>query len=99
MRELLRASVQLGVSPRLLAECLGTSQRAVRARANSAAGGTVTAELIEQLTDLTPRQLDRVSRGELTRSADPADHEGGASYRIRDVVRAVLSIPTTPSPG
>jgi hypothetical protein len=90
MRELLRASVRLGVPASLLAECLGTSQGAVRARANSAADGTISAELIQQLTDLTPRQLNRLSNGELTRHGDQTDRE---VYPTTNVIRAVLKTP------
>jgi hypothetical protein len=89
MRELLGASVGLGVPGQLLAECLGTSRGSVRNRAVSS-DGTLTAELIQKLTELTPRQLDRLSKGELTRDGDKVDR---AAYPTVDVVRALLNTP------
>jgi hypothetical protein len=95
MREVLAASVRLGVPIHLLAECLDKSRESVRNRA-SGLDGTITPELIKQLTDLTPAQLDRLSRGELTRHADQADrahHADPVEYLTTDVVRALLNTP------
>ncbi len=89
MRELLGASVRLGVPAQLLAECLGTNRAAVRNRA-SGRDGPMSAELIRQLTDLTPDELDQLSGGELTRHAGQRDPP---MYVTLDVVRALLSTP------
>lgn len=65
---------------------------------NRASGldGTITAELVKELTDLTPAQLNRLSRGELTRHAEQADRPARpATYRTLDVVRALLHTPRT----
>jgi hypothetical protein len=93
MRELLAASVRLGVPTQQLAECLGVRRDAVRNRAGGL-DGKMSAELIHQLTDLTPAQLDRFSRGELSRARahpDPADQ--APAYLTTDVVRALLKTP------
>lgn len=92
MRELLGASMRLGVPTQLLAECLGSSRDSVRNRA-SGRDGTISAELIKELTGLTPAQLDHLSGGELTRHAQQAD---GRGYATPDVVRALLSTPRQP---
>lgn len=91
-REVLGASVRLGVPTPVLAACMGTSRASLRNRA-SRVDGVIPAELVRQLTDLTPRQLDRLSRGELTRGGNLADRP---EYPTIDVVRALLS---TPRPG
>lgn len=88
-RDVLGASVRLGVPVPLLAACLGTSRASLRDRA-SFADGTITAELVRQLTDLTPRQLDRLSMGELSRDGTAADRD---VYPAVDVVRALLKTP------
>jgi hypothetical protein len=87
MRELLSASVRLGVPAQLLAECLGTSRQAVRNRASSL-DGAITPELLQQLTDLTPTQLDSLSGGELTRSGRLTNQ---GTHSTTDVIRAVLA--------
>ena len=46
----------------------------------------MSAELVYQLTDLTPAQLDRFSRGELTRAG--AHPDPGQAYLTTDVIRA-----------
>lgn len=93
MREVLGASVRLGISIDLLAECLGRTRSSVRNRA-SGSDGTLTAELIKELTDLTPSQLNRLSKGELTRNADQANHPTGQpTYLTIDVIRALLQTP------
>ena len=89
MRELLGASVRLGVPAQQLAECLGTSRESVRNRATGL-DGRMSAELIRQLIDLTPAELDDLSGGELTRHAGPSDPP---AYLTLDVVRALLSAP------
>lgn len=89
MRELLGASVRLGVSAQQLGECLGTSRASVRNRA-SGREGPMSAELIEQLTGLTPALLDHLSGGELTRHGGPPPQP---TYLTLDVVRALLSTP------
>ena len=93
MRELLSASVRLGVPTQQLAECLGRSRESVRNRA-SGRDGRITPELIRQLTGLTPAQLNQLSRGELDRLRehnDPADQ--ASPYLTTDVVRALLKTP------
>jgi hypothetical protein len=90
MRELLGACVRLGVPLELLAECLGSSRESVRNRA-TALDGTVSAELVLQLTGLTVVQLDLLSGGELTRHTDQADQ---LTFRSIDMVRALLKTPT-----
>lgn len=87
MRELLGASVRLGVPVQLLAECLGASRASVRNRA-SGRDGPMSAELIRQLTDLTPDQLDQLSGGELTRAGGRCDQP---THLTVDVVRALLT--------
>lgn len=89
MRELLGASMRLGVPAQLLAECLGTSRASVRNRATGR-DGPMSAELIRQLTDLTPVQLDQLSGGELTRHAAAPDDP---TYLTLDVIRALLNTP------
>lgn len=96
MREVLGAAVRLGIPIDLLAECLDRSRSSVRNRA-SGSDGTLTAELIKELTDLTPPQLNRLSKGALTRHADPANHPTGQpTYLTIDVVRALLQTPRRP---
>lgn len=93
MRELLGASVQLGVPIAQLADCLGSSRNSVRNRV-SGCDDPMSAELIRQLTGLTPAQLDRLSGGELTRAGKPSKAAGQASaYLTIDVVRALLATP------
>lgn len=86
MREILGASVRLGVPTGQLAECLGTTRGAIRARA-STPDGTLTPEMLERLTGLTPRRLDRLSGGALSRDGQPAER---THYCTSDVVRAIL---------
>lgn len=50
----------------------------------------MSAELIRQLTGLTPAQLDQLSGGELTRHAAAPDQP---TYLTLDVVRALLRAP------
>jgi hypothetical protein len=90
MREILGASVRLGVPGADLAQCLGTSGESLRKRA-SGPDGTIPAELIQQLTDLTPNQLDTLSNGDLTRDNDPADVT--AVYPTTVFIRALLNTP------
>lgn len=89
MREVLGASVRLGVPPQLLADCLRRTRDSVRNRATEL-NGTVSAELVRQLTGLNPAQLDRLSGGELTRHAEHADQR---TFLIADLVRALLNTP------
>jgi hypothetical protein len=89
MRELLGAAVGLGVPVRLLAECLGTSRGAVSVRA-SAYDGTIPAELVRQLTDLSPAELDHLSDGELTCRGGRV---GDEVFSTTDVIAAVLKTP------
>ena len=88
MREVLTASIHLGVAAKLLAECLGTSAQSVRNRVSDP-DAMMGRELISQLTDLTPEELDVLSHGELTRNQPSAV----TAYRTIDVVRALVSIP------
>jgi hypothetical protein len=97
MRQVLGASVRLGVPIQQLAECLGSSRESVRNRAQID-GDFLTPDLIEQLTDLTPAELDRCSGGELTKLASPTVKEGRDTYRTTDVIRALLSTPTPDAP-
>lgn len=93
MRELLTACVRVGVPAQLLADCLGTSLGSVRSRASSPEG-LMSAAQIRQLTDLTPRHLDRLSNGALTACGGRRAHAEGV-YRTIDVVRALLRTPRT----
>lgn len=95
MREILGAAIRLGVPAQLLADCLGTSRQSVRNRA-SGLDGTLSAELIQRLTDLSPAQLDRLSGGELTRHTQRADQRAHATT---DVVRALLGTPPIANDG
>ena len=90
MREILGASVRLGVPGAPLAQCLGTSRESLRKRANGP-DGSITAELIQQLTDLTPDQLNDLSDGDLTRDHDPAEAAG--VYPTTIFIRALLNTP------
>jgi hypothetical protein len=89
MRDVLGASIHLGVPVRLLAECLGTTPGSVRNRA-SRLDGLVAADLATELTGLTPAQLDRLSGG--ARSVARRG-SGALGYPTIDLVRAVMCAP------
>lgn len=55
--------------------------------------GTISADLIHQLTDLAVDQLDQLSGGELTRRTERADEP---VFSTTDVVRALLKTPKPP---
>jgi hypothetical protein len=95
MRELLAAAVRLGVSPQSLAACLGVTRESIRNRANGP-DGVLTPQQIEQLTDLTPRELDRLSGREPARACDMVS----TTYPTTDVIRVLLATPPeNPSHG
>ena len=56
----------------------------------------MSAELIRQLTDLTPAQLDQLSGGELTRNGGQPDQP---TYLTLDLVRAILKTPQSQPHG
>lgn len=88
MREILGACVELEVPGGSLAACLDTSRESLRRRA-SGPHGTISAELIRHLTDLSPDELDDLSSGELTRDDEPAVDD----YSTVAFIRALLKTP------
>lgn len=89
-RELLSAASRLGIPTHQLADCLGCTPSAISSR-TTRHDGLMPPELLRQLTDLTPNELDTLSGGELTRHHDRStpDH----SYPTTDVIRALICTP------
>lgn len=85
MRDLLGASIRLGLSTQALANHLGTRRDSVRNRA-SRDDGTLSEELIVELTGLTLTELNDLLDGQLT-----PDHCAGA-ISTTAFVRALLSL-------
>lgn len=94
MRELLGAALSLGVTARALSDCLGTSPASVVTRARSSEGLTLSAQLVEQLCDLTPAELSSLSAVPLTTVDDTP--ETGEHYSTTDFVRTVLALHRAP---
>jgi hypothetical protein len=95
MRELLGASVRLGIPPHLLAASIGSTPGAVRNRL-SGVDGTLSPQQIQQLTDLTAQELERRSGANLATHPEPA--AATPLYRTIDVIGALISTPPEERP-
>lgn len=93
-REVIGAALALSVPAHQVADCLGITVGTLRNR-TARTDSLIHAKTIEQLTGLSPADINRESQAELR----PAQEDNGITgYRVAHLVRALLAMPIAQCP-